>query len=427
MRYLARFVFSFLLTLAIPAHAADWTIDSFLDSLARSEPQTIEEALNTLPAEVRSSFTLLYDGHGLRGTSYDRPGVILFSDRGEYAITFGDASHALGNEIEIARFVRDEARVELYKADFPLAPNASRKISLVRNPSECVRCHTADPKMLWGPYAKWPGIYGSEDDQGDTDEEGIHLAAFLKAMPTLERYRTLVLPKAETNIPPYNDDSPASPYTVKGKDRRWLLRPNLRLSSVVARVDGLRAARKLRESPTYARDRVTLLSGLLSCARSKGTEVRSTIERMGVSIDDFQSNILELPTPAGAYPYYYDGIADLPTDMDGGPTDEFYSAWGNDHARGTSNSIAAFALPPIYEDVIRAFPELPRFYQPFDLMGYDGDFTKYPSTRKIFADLGSIASFIYLPNAYYPNPHPKEDETNTAFCDALAKASPSVR
>jgi hypothetical protein len=412
----------------IQSRAEGWSIDSFLDSLARNEPRSIEEALRSLPEGVRSNYTLLYHGHGLRGTTYQRPGVILFSNRGDYAITFGDASLPLGNEIEVARFDHGTSKVDLFKAVFA-KEGSNSPIQIVKNPAECVRCHTADPKFLWATYARWPGIYGSNDDSMvetvdgrdlGHSEETRNFTAFRARMPGLDRYRTLLFPKGETGIPPNDDDSPYSPYTAIVKDYRMILRPNLRLTTVVTRIDGLRAARKIMESPTYAQDRVPLLRAFLGCpemsshhqrgTKSKRVELLGFLRKMGISMNEFQANILELPVPPKKYPYYYDGITDLPYPGDDPKTENYY-AWGNNHRKGTSNSIAGITFASLYTDVIRDYPELPASYHVLPDAGYyKSSFEDYPSSKAIAEDFGSISPMFHLIDRNY-----------LRFCAALSR------
>lgn len=388
-----------------PETPSSWTIDQFIAALAGNQYASVEQALLSLPESVRSSFTLLHQGHGLRGTTPALPGVVLFSMSGEYAITFGDESQALGNELEIFRFDTATNRGELVRAAFPPENPALRAlgttaVTVEKNPVQCTTCHQADPMMRWGTYGTWKGAYGSADDTIDpngADPESRSFISFMNARPNLPRYRTLVPPKGETGIYPYWDNSPVSPYTSLTKDARSSLRPNFRLGTVVTLLDARRLARKIMESPEYAKNRAQLLASMLGCEKDY-PKFSAALSRVGISPIDLQPNILE-PIQADKLPDYSDG----------------FSGYGPG-----ANSVVDYAAGPLYRDLVKDHPELGGNFEETSAVDFLSPgywvFGAYPETVRMFTDAQKLGSFMSA----------KSESAQQAFCDQLQKPPVAV-
>ena len=301
-------------------------IDRFIEDLSLNRFSNIDEAIGSLPEKARSSFTLVHHAHGLRETTYARPGVVMFANDGAYAITFGDESLGLGQEIEIARVSENHSKIELIKAVFPpentLSFTTRPAIHVVNQPVECITCHQQDSKLLWGPYVhfadspipgaqdyeSWVGVYGGFDDLIMPDLlDFSEFQDFLHSMNSLDRYRRLI-PVHPVGIPNY-PTSIYSPYTEFVKDMRMELRPNSRFTSIVSRVDANRVARKIITAPNFENVSVDLLAHLLSCDPNPQItlqKLNATLASLDVHFDDFQPHFLE-PEVSGEFPIYLDG------------------------------------------------------------------------------------------------------------------------
>jgi hypothetical protein len=233
-------------------------LESFLTLLETNNSSSVDDALKLLPLEMRKNYTLLYQGHGLRGTSYDEPGAILFGVDGRFMVTFGAADQALGNELEIMQFNDKTSRLELYRVSFPLQKDINGKIVRPeKNPAACTQCHNNDPKVIWNEYDRWPGVYGTNDDvvrhsdRRSPNLEGEKLQNFFQNHQTNDRYETLVdTPfkvmenRPAEHIGPYFQANPRTDV----KWQSYSFRPNLRLNQLADRLNGRRLARKLIET-----------------------------------------------------------------------------------------------------------------------------------------------------------------------------------
>lgn len=307
-----------------------WSIDDFLSTLKNNKVSTIEAALETLPEEVRSRFILMHKGHGLRGTSYQSPGAILFSNKGEYAITFGDPNMALGDELEVMRLNKKESRIELFSAVFPTRENGLQRIEVTKNPAKCLSCHGQDPMLLWTPYRHWPGAYGETNDVIMTNtEEYKQFMTFMQEIKNKTPYNTLKPSKGLYVIP-------LEEYLNGPDNLMFHLRPNTRYSFIVPAINGQRLARKIMEQPQYDKIKFDVVANMIACEGNN--KLIPLLKTISMGSNDLSADINKFAYTSNKTPDFGDGASTL------------YNQ--------THNSIINYALTPLFSDLIRTNPTL---------------------------------------------------------------------
>ena len=228
---------------------------------------SVAELLPLLAPELRRSFTLVF---ATRSPQQDvdplHPRVILFGTDARLVLAFtGDPTGANLDILEVIHF-RDATRAfELERFVLPAAVRrdpalaASAGANGRKNPTECLRCHGADPRPIFDSYPVWPGFYGSAQD------------AFAVAPTELASYRSF---RSRTDLPgsvyrglEFPPGSEVSPYALEpAEDTSGRFAPNMRLGMALTERNRERIARKLEASPRYERYRDKLVAGLLGCA-----------------------------------------------------------------------------------------------------------------------------------------------------------------
>jgi hypothetical protein len=79
-----------------------FTMNDYMQLMEQNNISNIDEAIGILPIDFRQHFALIYEGHGLRGTSFSRPAAILFDPYGSFFVNSGHPLMGLGDQIEVA-------------------------------------------------------------------------------------------------------------------------------------------------------------------------------------------------------------------------------------------------------------------------------------------------------------------------------------
>lgn len=252
MNKIARTLSLILLITSFSGHA--YNIDEYLKTLNRYSVNTLEEAVSYLPENIRTHFTFIYAGHGLRGTSYAEPGALVFDPDGTFFATFGSPHQALGNEIEIIQFDKASKTFELYALDFPLERNAQGEIIRPKvNPGQCLSCHGADPRLRWGEYDKWEGVYGNSRLDKLSGDELKYFKEFRARASETGPYQYLIF---KDEFYPYNEES-------KEAHVAFSRRPNSYLGFLTTHLNTQSLSRRIQASPFFTKESSFALSAKL--------------------------------------------------------------------------------------------------------------------------------------------------------------------
>lgn len=211
--------------------------------IAEHDVRSVEELLPLLPADFRSSYTLMHDSLSLQAASYEHPRVIMFGKDARLTCTFnGDPSQVGYDTLECFQFRDAERAFDFRQIRFP--SNDARAAFSARGESvggdvKCSKCHGDDPRPNWDPYDQWAGAYGSDDDALGVDLD--RYRAFVAKRDAHPRYRWLIQDEA----------LPTAPYTP-GYSLTVTRRPNLRFSGAAGRLNALRATRLLETRLSHA-------------------------------------------------------------------------------------------------------------------------------------------------------------------------------
>lgn len=269
-----RFLLLFVLFPASHAQAA-FHYQDLEGLLAHKKPESIEALLAELPKNYLRNATFIYHSYSLQAASYQNPRAILFGTDGELILTFNGHPEQSGfQNIEIMRWLREEAKFELRELSFPSGggtPSMSEA-----NPARCLQCHASapkpfgEPKPIWDMYPFWPGVYGSVEDtirfsrRLNPIEFGGNVAAFdrwtelrieaeefmkfRESGLTHARYQHILAGTEDTF--PYNVERDFL-YQV---NTDFNLAPNTRLGMILHGLNTKRLWRKLLEHPLYLRN-----------------------------------------------------------------------------------------------------------------------------------------------------------------------------
>jgi cytochrome c553 len=228
-----------------------------LKALIGPNIKRIDDLIALLPQDLRQNFTLIYRSRSLHDADFVNPRALLFGEKSGLFLTFnGDSGQRGYNKLEIMQYRSDSKTFDFKEIEFPEAPNGAVKFH--EKPASCTLCHGKNGKPIWDSYAIWPGVYGSNDDMisvGSNERNQFNL--FLKNARTHPRYKELVINYSLAKQyrladwqPPAGEMFQAHPYRGVLKDPdTYRMRPNLRLSMLLANLNGERVAKLLIDSP----------------------------------------------------------------------------------------------------------------------------------------------------------------------------------
>lgn len=256
-----------------------YTIDDYIKKLSEANVTEIDDAIPLLPENVRSHFTLIHTGHGLRGTSYQEPAVIGFEPDGSFFVNVGSKNQNLGNQIEILQFNKSTKKIELFSLEFPLRRNAEGLIQKPQtNPPKCLSCHGSTPNGLWGKYGIWDGSYGSHTNHDYLlNQENFFLNQFKASTQNETPYRYFSFDEANPNSPFPIDKS----YTFD-----LSVRPNSHGGMLISRINALKMGEQILVSPIFENKKFKILYELM-CSDRKN-ERDNLLISMGFSAIDIK-------------------------------------------------------------------------------------------------------------------------------------------
>ena len=336
--------------------ASGYSLDSFVKTMNQAQVSSLEEALRLLPSDLKTKFTLQYQGHGLQEASAEFPRVIMFGDDAKFIATFnGSESQGKYNSIEILQYNDDSAKFELYDLQFPLKRDQRGHIIMPeKNPAACLSCHAQNPHPIWGRYNFWAGMFGAHDDKL-TASESDDFRKFMNARIDSPRYQVLTpLPGSEV--------SPLSSSQVETMS----FRPNTNLGIFLARLNALKLAREFQESGSSPQLAMLLSPGMFNCMSSF---TQQELERLEMFLNpQFASlGFLSAPVPDKKI-YEVDNLVYLmgSDPMSWGMTSaqEYFDPFYLDNLVQTTPNYFLGAISQFY---FEKYPELKPMYHSFPL------------------------------------------------------------
>ena len=282
LRFYLGVVFSISTIISGTSLAGDpFTMATLKQLIADNHVTTIEQLLPLLPTELRSSYTLVYNSQStLQNGSPDNPRAILFGTNAKFILSFNGGnknSHVKGgDEIEVMQFNDEKKNFEMFELGFER--DKPVKIS-AENPAKCLTCHHINPRPIWTSYRSWPGVYGSDDDElsgFSGDKELIAFRKFRKATASNPRYQALDQGDQET-----------FPYVPADGAGNFKNRPNLRMSKLLAQLNGERLIELIRKSPAYPQLRAQFLFTTYGCGDRSRKEMFDLISKTGIPLKEW--------------------------------------------------------------------------------------------------------------------------------------------
>lgn len=169
-------------------------LEIFFNQLIQNKTNKLSDALDFLPTQYKSNFTLVHDSHSLHGSSTSAPRVISFGNTAQTIFTFnGEASQNAYEAMEIVDIQNNELQFReiIFKKDLAESSHYNNSKSTIleseifykddniqiskANPIKCMACHKSNstsskyekltsPRYLWNSYKLWPGVFGAFDD-----------------------------------------------------------------------------------------------------------------------------------------------------------------------------------------------------------------------------------------------------------------------
>jgi hypothetical protein len=261
MWFISFFIFSQLALSALVPPAIDQSpitsASEILSWVKGPEPEvkTVEELLQRLPEAYRTYFVLQYDSHSNHSSNATHPRVIFFGPDAKLLLALsGLPSDSFYDTAEMIEYEPATASYAFYSIHFKTQEPAQVEV----NPTDCLRCHGADPKPNWEPYSLWPGAFGSLHDRilpGTREHHSFE--EFLKGYQDSPRYR--FLPR------PFHVEIQDSPGNKKYYLWNGGVGPGSSLSILLGFLNRDRIAKKLVASDRHSRYRPALTAALIGC------------------------------------------------------------------------------------------------------------------------------------------------------------------
>jgi hypothetical protein len=244
--------------------------------------------LKKIPTGTLQTFTLIEKSESAQktGISADWPGVIRMREDGKVVIRYTcDRQSPVYNTVEMMTF--DDASATFHFTDIDFRKPPSQRVTV--DSTNCLKCHNpknslvVDPRPNWNSYNRWPGTFGSFDDQ-IFDQATLDQMLNKDGTPKSDYFATLVgslyrkeitiadllhesedfqsfqknhrqdpcyqsLPWPTSAAPPYRNYPYSEVSTFHGQN--YYARPNLKITDVFTHLLAKRLARKIKASPTY--------------------------------------------------------------------------------------------------------------------------------------------------------------------------------
>ncbi len=154
---------------------------------------SIQEILEDLPEEFRSSYSLVRMGGGLQPGTDEFPRVVMTYCKRPCKDPFpvlgfhGNPQARNYNTLETLEFDPRTGKIELqFIKEGDLGLEFSKK-----NPAVCAQCHFNNPKLIWSSYPRWSSLYRPEIHVPISNEEKELLEKFWKNRESNSRYAVL--------------------------------------------------------------------------------------------------------------------------------------------------------------------------------------------------------------------------------------------
>lgn len=176
-----------------PASAGTPAFDALLANVTARQVGTVEDAIATLPVELRSNYTLAFGSRSLQGSSYLNPRAILFNRDATFIVTFnGEPSQRGYYALETMEFDPSANRFVYRELAFTADGDPAGVRASAPNPARCIACHGSPARPIWDVSPTWPGMYGERYRHGLSPPEATGMRAFLAQQPRHPRYRQLI-------------------------------------------------------------------------------------------------------------------------------------------------------------------------------------------------------------------------------------------
>lgn len=299
-----------------PSHAR-FGLPELKNAIEQSGASEIEDVLPILERKFGSNFTVVYDSDSAQDSTLQNPRIVMWDEYAGLVATFnGHVSEAESNVMEMIQFDFNSAQFNFLRQTFPLARSSQGTPQFAPTaPKDCKLCHGTDPRPIWAEYPKWPGVLGGDNDFVDASrpEDEHRYIEFVREASSHPRYRELFDKAPKLDWPTYPYRSETGPQEAVKNSAT--LRPNLRLTELLARLNALRVMRLIRKNPDYAKNIPALLYGFLGC---DGNGIQKTPEALlklaGVGILDIDlrtSFITDQAQTLASGESYFDGSGSM--------------------------------------------------------------------------------------------------------------------
>ncbi len=273
-------VVTIFITLNFSALCFSYTIHDYVKTLNQNNVTEIDDAISLLPLSLRTYFSIVHTGNGLRGTSPLEPAIISFAPDGSFFVNVGSKNQAEGNVIEILQFNKDKRNIELYSLSFPLKKNSKGLIPIPKvNPPRCLKCHGEKPNALWGNYNQWHGFYGNRHDDRLRNDNIDNFIKFKEVAKNTSPYMYFN----------FDESNPTSPFQSYSKPSFQITnRPNTHGGYLVSRINAIKMAKQIESSPLYERNKVEIIEALMCINSFDLYKAEDLLKRVGLSEIDIQ-------------------------------------------------------------------------------------------------------------------------------------------
>lgn len=273
---------------AIKQPVAAFTLEDFKQLVEKNDATTPEAVLALLPAEFRQNVTFVFHSNSLQQGSKEAPRAILWDETGQFVLTLNGSSAQRGHDaFEMLQVDPKTDQIHFYKIGFPLKKNFGHSVAEIQEPAECLNCHGRNPRPIWKEYPNWEGVYGSRDDSLEGDEKGDY-EKFIKTARNHPIYSQL-FPDGKSSewhpLFPYRPDAKASAIRM---ETGFAYRPNLRLSSFLARMQVRRLTRAIVDTTEFGSKLEGFARAMMGCDGGKDSNAAlGFFPELGMTKADF--------------------------------------------------------------------------------------------------------------------------------------------
>lgn len=127
-------------------------IDGLPAYFASNNITTIKDFIDHFPRVLNSHYTIVETTGALHRTSLTHPGLLVWGD-GRFMMNLGTDPADPRYEIVDIAYLKNNGDWQFDAIDFRTSPPSRR------GDGECIQCHGATPRPIWGNYLDWPGMF----------------------------------------------------------------------------------------------------------------------------------------------------------------------------------------------------------------------------------------------------------------------------